>query len=71
MAEETKQDIQGAERHLTLVTLPAGTLMHRVHLGLFQAVQFNPTGRGNARFSPIANAEGAIIPTLYAGTSFE
>lgn len=57
--------------HVTYVTVPAGTAMHRVHLSAYLATQFNPTARGNARFSPIKDSAGAVIPTLYAGTTFE
>lgn len=37
----------------------------------YQATQFNDTPNGNARFSPIRNGSGDIIPTIYAGTTFE
>ena len=33
--------------------------------------QFNPGIEGNARFSPIRNATGAAIPTLYAAVTFD
>ena len=54
-------------------TIPwaAGTLVHRVHSIRFASNSFNPTGLGNARFSPIQNADGEIIPTLYAGETEE
>jgi hypothetical protein len=31
----------------------------------------NPSRKGNARFSPIRDSDGKIIPTLYAGTSLD
>jgi hypothetical protein len=34
-------------------------------------VEFNPSPAGNARFSPLVNAAGAVIPTLYAGTTLD
>jgi len=40
-----------------------------VHQSRFQADQFNPGVRGNARFSPIQDDQGQAIPTLYAGTT--
>lgn len=52
-------------------TLPAGSELHRVHSRFFGATEFNNTDRGNARFSPIRNPAGDIIPTIYAGQSFE
>ena len=51
--------------------LKAGTELHRVHLDAFGSTEFNGTDKGNARFSPIRDASGAIIPTIYAAQSFE
>jgi hypothetical protein len=56
--------------HITLTTWPAGALLHRVHKLDYGAVQFNPGIKGNARFSPIADADDKLIPTLYGGSSF-
>lgn len=56
--------------HITSVTWKAGTALHRVHLDVYAADAFNPGTKGNARFSPIVNAVGKPIPTLYGGTSF-
>lgn len=53
---------------ITTTTLPAGQVLHRVHASRFDPLGFNP-GFGRARFSPIKNAAGAFIPTLYAGTT--
>jgi hypothetical protein len=52
------------------VSLPGGTELHRIHPNAFGAAQFNDTDRGNARFSPIRSAAGAIIPTIYGAQSF-
>ena len=56
--------------HITPATWKAGTALHRIHLDLYAADAFNPGIKGNARFSPIVNAAGKPIPTLYGGTSF-
>ena len=56
--------------HISTTAWPAGTPIHRVHAGLYGAVQFNPGVQGNARFSPIRNSAGQPIPTLYGGASF-
>jgi hypothetical protein len=56
--------------HITPATWKAGAALHRVHLDLYAAEAFNPGIKGNARFSPIVNAAGKPIPTLYGGTSF-
>ena len=54
---------------LTLVTVPAGQLIHRVHEQKHTPLSFNP-GFGWARFSPIADASGEQIPTIYGGFTF-
>jgi hypothetical protein len=51
--------------------LKAGTELHRVHLDAFGSTEFNGTDKGNARFSPIRDTGGSIIPTIYAAQSFE
>jgi hypothetical protein len=56
--------------HITTTSWPAGLTLHRVHHRDYGAVQFNPGLKGNARFSPIADAQGNPIPTLYGGSSF-
>ncbi|CAB3893310.1 RES family NAD+ phosphorylase [Achromobacter mucicolens] len=55
--------------HVSYTLLALGTVLHRVHQSQFQADQFNPGVRGNARFSPIQDDQGQAIPTLYAGTT--
>ena len=57
--------------HVTPHVWPAGDPMHRVHLDRHAAEAFNPGHQGNARFSPIADAAGTPIPTLYGGSSFD
>jgi RES domain len=49
----------------------AGAVLHRIHLDDYAADAFNPGIKGNARFSPILNAAGKPIPTLYGGTTFD
>jgi hypothetical protein len=55
----------------TLLTWERGREMHRVHNVGYSANQFNPSASGNARFSPIRDSGGSIIPTLYGGTAFD
>lgn len=55
---------------VTLIPLEAGEKLHRIHLDNYQATQFNPGLKGNARFSPIKDDKNRAIPTLYAGTTF-
>lgn len=45
--------------------------MHRVHKNQYLPNIFNPSVKGNARFSPIRNTRGDIIPTLYAATTMQ
>ncbi len=53
----------------TTYSLSKGTVLHRVHHENYAANQFNPGLRGNARFSPIQDAEGEPISTMYAGVT--
>lgn len=46
-------------------------MLHRVHQDHYKGDQFNPGLTGNARFSPIRDAEGDPIPTLYAAITFD
>jgi hypothetical protein len=55
----------------TLVTWGAGLEFHRVHDLAFGGNEFNTSAKGNARFSPITDDAGVLIPTLYAGTSLD
>jgi len=57
--------------HTTMKTLEAGTVLHRVHQDRYMADQFNPGTQGNARFSPIQDAKGTAIPTLYGGSTMD
>ncbi len=47
----------------------AGTTMFRVHETIYSVDQFNPSNKGNARFSPIYDPKGNMIATLYAATT--
>lgn len=47
--------------------LLAGHLLFRVHRQQFAGDCFNTTLQGDARFSPIFDRQGKLIPTLYAG----
>jgi len=47
----------------------AGTTMYRVHETVYAVDEFNPSSKGNARFSPILDPSGKVIPTLYAATT--
>jgi len=53
------------------VIWPSDLEIHRIHGATYGSMEFNGTGRGNGRFSPLAGPSGAIIPTLYGGASFE
>lgn len=55
--------------HVTFAALRKGETLHRVHHCRYKSDQFNPSIRGNARFSPIQDRQGKPIPTLYAGTT--
>ena len=55
----------------TLIEWGAQKTLYRVHRQRFRSNVFNPTSHGNARFSPILDGAGKIIPTLYAGTTLD
>jgi len=55
----------------TLVTWGGGLEFHRVHDLAFGGDEFNTSTKGNARFSPITDDAGVLIPTLYAGTTLD
>ncbi len=52
------------------IGLSVGVELHRIYHGAYGPCQFNATDRGNARFAPIRDRTGAIIPTIYAAQSF-
>lgn len=54
---------------IKLATWGSGQTMYRVHEATYAVDQFNPSPKGNARFSPILDPSGNVIPTLYAATT--
>jgi hypothetical protein len=54
----------------TTTTWSKGQAIHRIHGDIYRHDEFNP-GKGNARFSPIFDAKGLPIPTMYGGDGFE
>jgi hypothetical protein len=56
----------------TLIQWGKGKTIFRVHRSIYKADQFNDSRKGDARFSPLIDpARNAVIPTLYAGTTFD
>ena len=49
--------------------LPQGTVLHRVHLSAYRAMQFNPGLGGPTRFAPFDDAGGNPVPSLYASAT--
>lgn len=45
------------------------TNLWRVYSQAFGVTGFNRSDRGNARFSPLRGPDGAVVPTIYAGTT--
>lgn len=54
-----------------LVTLEAGTRLHRIHNWQRRASTFNPCQGDPTRFAPITDEDGQCVPSLYAGSSFD
>ena len=59
------------ELDATIISWGNGRRMHRIHDFIYPGNGFNPSRRGNARFSPLLDSDGKIVPTLYAGTSLD
>jgi hypothetical protein len=57
--------------NVTMVAWTKGAPIHRAHSDAYAGDEFNPGLKGNARFSPIKNAKGDPIPTLYGGSTFD
>lgn len=57
--------------HVSPTTWPQGRPIHRIHLVHYAADAFSSGRTGDARFSPIVDASGAAIPTLYGGSTFD
>lgn len=56
----------------TLIQWGKDRTVFRVHRSLYKADQFNDSRKGYARFSPLIDtARNTVIPTLYAGTTFD
>ena len=51
--------------------LPAGKKLHRIHRLRMLSHAFNPCQGDPTRFAPIADRDGACVPSLYAGGTFE
>jgi len=71
MGKHTASITPPATLHITRITLHAQQVLHRVHLQTYHATQFNPGHTGDARFSPIQDHQGRLIPTLYAADTFQ
>lgn len=54
---------------IKLTAWGSGETMYRVHDAIYTVDEFNPSLKGNARFSPIRDRSGNVIPTLYAATT--
>jgi hypothetical protein len=55
----------------TIIPWGKGQQLHRIHDARYAGNSFNSHHKGNARFSPIFDPGGKIIPTLYAGTTLD
>jgi hypothetical protein len=51
--------------------LPLGTTLHRIFSVRDAARTFNSTAHRLARFSPIFDRQGQVVPVLYAGSSLQ
>ncbi len=70
MARGVQPPPPGALR-TTLIQWGERQTLHRVHSSLYQPDQFNPSTKGDARFSPLLDGRGSVVATLYAGTTLD
>jgi len=56
---------------VTILNWGNGETLFRVHPEIYGSLQFNPSPHGSARFSPLVDAAGSVIPTIYAGTTLD
>ncbi len=63
--------VPAATLRVTFTVIDKGDVLHRVRQDKYQPDQFNPGVHGNARFSPIQDDQGRVIPTLYGGTTVD
>jgi len=71
MADAGNAIAPSGKLHVTRVSWNSRDVLHRIHHELYPGEVFNPGIAGNARFSPIKDSRGALIPTLYAGDGFD
>jgi hypothetical protein len=72
MARRAKSFLPPADEvDATVILWGKGQEFYRVHDATYKGNGFNPSRKGNARFSPIRDSDGRIIPTLYAGTTLD
>jgi hypothetical protein len=55
----------------TAIPWKPGRPIHRIHSSAYAETEYNPSAKGNARFSPIRDAAGEIIPVLYGGSTMD
>ncbi len=54
-----------------IITLPAGTLLERVHDRNHAANSFNPCQGAPTRFAPVHDTQGDCVPSLYAAGTLD
>lgn len=55
----------------TTINWSKGKRIHRLHSSAYAETEYNPSAKGNARFSPIRDKAGRIIPVLYGGSTMD
>jgi hypothetical protein len=55
----------------TIRTWGKGETVFRIHSAIYAPNVFNPSKIGNARFSPLFDDAGVVIPTLYAASTLD
>jgi hypothetical protein len=71
MAKRSSGPLPAVNLPLKLHVWPTTTRLERIHPQQYAGTEFNPGLAGNARFSPICRTDRSVIPTMYAGNTFQ
>lgn len=67
----SKYAVSAGPLKATIISWKLGRPIHRIHSSAYAETEYNPSVKGNARFSPIRDAAGEIIPVLYGGSTMD
>ena len=71
MAESSPVSVPTGKLESTIITLAKSDTVFRVHPARYEPKIFNASRAADARFSPLFDNSGNVIPTLYAGSTLD